>query len=48
MGVKIVVQVRALGENAGVYVDRGMVGGGIDAVDELGGGCRAKGILPPR
>ena len=45
--VEIVVQVCALGENAGFSVERGRSGGRVDAVDELGGGCRAKGILPP-
>ena len=46
MGVKIVSQVRALGENAGFYVVWGRVGCRDDAVDKLGGSCRAKRILP--
>ena len=46
MGVKIVGQVRTLGENAGFYVVWGRVGCRDDAVDKLGGSCRAKRILP--
>ena len=48
VGIEIVGQIRALGENAGFSVKWGRVGNRDDAVDELGGGCRAKRILPPR
>ena len=46
-GVKIVAQVCTLGENTGFSVEWGRVGRGDDAVDKLGGGCRAKRILSP-
>ena len=48
MGVKIVIQVRALGENAGFSLEWGRVGRGDDIVEELGGGRLSKLILPPR
>ena len=48
MGVKIFGQVCALGENAGVSLDRDMVGGWVYAVYDLVGSCRAKVISPPR
>ena len=48
VGVKIVGQIRALGENAGFSVEWGRVGFGEDVVDQLGGGCRSERILYPR
>ena len=47
MGVKIIGQVCALGENAGFSVEWGRVGRGDDIVDELGGGRRSERILYP-
>ena len=47
MGVEIVGQVRALGENAGFFVERGRVGDRDDVLYKLCGGCHAKRILPP-
>ena len=47
MGVNIVGQVSALGENAGFSVEWGRVGCRDDVVDELRGGRRSKLILSP-
>ena len=38
----------ALRKNLDFSMERGKDFGGVDAVDELGGGCRAEGILAPR
>ena len=45
MGVKIVGQIRALGDNAGFSVEWDRVGCGDNVVDELGGGRRSKRII---
>ena len=47
MGVKIVGQIRALGDNAGFSVEWDRVGCGDNVVDELGGGRRSKRIISP-
>ena len=47
MGIKIVGQVHALGENSGFSVEWGRVGCRDDVVDELRGGRRSKLILSP-
>ena len=48
VGVEIIGQIRALGENAGFSVDWGRVGFGDDVVNKLGGGYHSKRILYPR
>ena len=48
IGIAIVGQVRALGENAGFSVEWGRVGRGDDVVGKLGGGGRSERILSPR
>ena len=47
VGVEIVRQIRALGENAGFSVEWGRVGFKDDVLDHLGCGCRSKLILSP-
>ena len=48
VGVKIVGQIRVLGENAGFSVEWGTVGFGDNIMDKLGGSRRSERILSPR
>ena len=47
MDVKIFGEVRALWESAGFSAEQGRAVSRVDAMNELGGGCRTKIILPP-
>ena len=47
VGVKIVGQIHALGENTGFSIEWVRVDFGDDVVEQLGGGCHSERILSP-